>query len=110
MRTRETITEKAATAINELNKSALVLARQMKSGEHLKPVADKAVLSAQRKVRTWRKAYFARTSAFGHLPQLQEFHNSNLQEEVETANTRFRECVKAFCKGSRSEISRKLKL
>ncbi len=36
---RETITEKAVTAINELNKSALVLARQMKSGELNKPVA-----------------------------------------------------------------------
>ncbi len=36
MRMRETITEKAVTAINELNKSALVLARQMKSGERLR--------------------------------------------------------------------------
>jgi len=52
---RVTITEKAATAINELNESALVLAQQMKSGELNKPVADKAVLSAQRKVTTWRK-------------------------------------------------------
>ncbi len=101
---RETITEKAVTAINELNKSALVLARQMKSGELNKPVADKAVLSAQRKVTTWRKAYFARTSAFGHLPQLQEFHNSNLQEELETANTRFGKVLKHFAKAVGAEF------
>ncbi len=104
MRMRETITEKAATAINELNKSALVLARQMKSGELNKPVADKAVLSAQRKVTTWRKAYFARTSAFDHLPQLQEFHNSNLREELETANTRFGNVLKHFAKAVGAEF------
>ncbi len=104
MRMRETITEKAATAINELNKSALVLARQMKSGELNKPVADKAVLSAQRKVTTWRKAYFARTSAFDHLPQLQEFHNSNLQEELETANKRFGNVLKHFAKAVGAEF------
>ncbi len=58
----QSIIEKAIDAINELNKSALIFARQMKSGELNKPVADKAVLSAQRKVTTWRKAYFARLS------------------------------------------------
>jgi len=73
---RGTITEKAATAINELNKSALVLERQMKSGELNKPIADKAVISAQRKVRTWRKDFTA-----GEIYEIGQYYNELLSKQ-----------------------------
>ena len=54
---KKTITEKAVAAINELNKSALILARQMKSGEIDKTKGDKAYLSARRKLKTSAKVF-----------------------------------------------------
>ena len=93
---KEPISEKAVAAINELNHVALIMARQMKSGELDKPVADQAIFSAQRKVRVFRRAYFSRTSGFDHLPQLQEFHRSELGGELETANTRFGNVLKHY--------------
>ncbi|HSK72093.1 MAG TPA: hypothetical protein VK892_10390 [Pyrinomonadaceae bacterium] len=95
---KRTISEKATAAINELNKSALVLARQMKSGSIDIPAADKAIESATRKVKTFRRAYFARTTATEHLMQIEEFHRSGLQEEIETANKRFGKVLKRYAR------------
>lgn len=101
---KQTISEKAETAIVELNRAALLLARQMKSGNLDKPLADKSIFSANRKVRIWRKAYFARTSDLNHLPQLQEFHNADTQKELETANERFGRVLKHYAKAVGAEF------
>ncbi len=75
----------------------------MKSGELNKPLADKAIVSAQHKVKVFRRAYFARTNSFDHLPQLQEFHRSELGGELETANARFGNVLKRFAEAVGAE-------
>ncbi len=95
---KQPITEKAIDAINELNKAALILARQMKSGELDKAKGDVAYHSAHRKVKTFRRAYFNRTADFEHLKQLQEFDRSNLQDELDAANIRFGKVLKHYAK------------
>ncbi len=93
---KQTITENAINAINELNKAALIMARQMKPGELDKAKGDIAYLSAHRKVKTFRRAYFNRTADFEHLRQLQEFDRSDLPGEIETANKRFGKVLKHY--------------
>ncbi len=95
---KKTITEKAVTAINELNKAALIMARQMKSGEIDKVLADKAIFAAQRKTKTANNSYFARTDDASHLQQIREFHHSHMYEELETANKRFGKVLKHYAK------------
>jgi hypothetical protein len=92
---KKTISEKAVDAINELNKSALLMARQMKSGELDKTLGDKAYLSAHRKVKTWRKSQYA---DFGEWKQLDEFNCSDLEQELETANERYCKVLKHYAK------------
>jgi hypothetical protein len=95
---RKTITEKAVTAINELNKAALIMARQMKSGEIDKALADKSIFAAQRKSRTANNAYFARTDDASHLQQIREFHHLHMYEELEIAENRFNKVLKHYAK------------
>ncbi len=97
-----TIAEKAVAAINQLNKSALILARQMKSGELDKAKGDNAYQSAQRKTKTWRKSLFA---DFGELRQLDEFNRSDLEQELETANNRFGRVLKHYAKAVGASFS-----
>jgi hypothetical protein len=98
---KKTISEKAVDAVNELNKSALILARQMKSGELDKAKGDKAYLSAQRKMKTWRKSLFAK---FGEYRQLDEFNRSDLEQELETANERYDKVLRHYAKAVGAEF------
>ncbi len=100
-----TIVEKAENAIDELNQTALLLHRQMKSGEPDKETADKAICGATRKVKTFRRAYFARTTDFEHLRELQEFNISELDGELETANSRFGKVLKHYAKAVGADFS-----
>jgi hypothetical protein len=95
---KKTISEKAVDAINELNKTALLMARQMKNGELDKALGDKAYLSAQRKIKTWHNAYYSRTAAPYHLRQLREFDCSTLEKELETANERYGKVLRHYAK------------
>jgi dsDNA-specific endonuclease/ATPase MutS2 len=95
---KKTISEKAIDAINESNKSALVMARQMKSGELDKDLGDKAYSSAQRKFKTWRNAYFSRTDAENHLRERREFDRSTLEKELDTASERYGKVLRHYAK------------
>jgi hypothetical protein len=95
---KKTISEKAVDAVNELNKTALVMARQMKSGELDKALGDKAYLSAQRKVRTFRNSYFCRTATDNHLWELEDFDRSTLEKELEAANERYGKVLRHYAK------------
>ncbi len=95
---KKTISEKAIDAINESNKSALVMARQMKSGELDKALGDKAYSSAQRKYKTWKNAYFCRSAANNHLRELREFDISGLEKELETASERYGKVLRHYAK------------
>ncbi len=95
---KKTITENAVAANNELNKAALIMARQMKSGEIDKALADKAIFAAIRKTKTANNSYFARTSDTSHLQQIREFHHSHMYEELETAENRFGKVLKHYAK------------
>jgi hypothetical protein len=95
---KKTILEKAVAAINELNKSALIMARQMKNGELDKTLGDKAYLSAQRKIKTWRNAYLSRTDAPYHSRQLREFDCSLIEKELEIASERYGKVLKHYAK------------
>ncbi len=95
---KKTITEKAVAAINELNKAALIMARQMKSGEIDKPLADKSIFAAQRKSRTANNAYYARTDNASHSQQIREFDHFHMSEELETTENRFNKVLKHYAK------------
>ncbi len=95
---KKTISEKAIAAINELNKSALIMARQMKNGELDKALGDKAYLSAQRKVKTWKNSYFCRTATDNHFWELEDFDRSKLEKELETANERYGKVLRHYAK------------
>jgi hypothetical protein len=95
---KKTITEKAVDAVNELNKTALLMARQMKSGELDKALGDKAYLSAQRKVKTFRNSYFCRTATDSHLWELEDFDRSTLEKELEAANERYGKVLRHYAK------------
>ncbi len=98
------MTDKAIDAINELNKAALIMARQMKSGELDAATGDKVYLSAHRKVKAVRRNYFSRASDFEHLRQLEEFSRSDLESELETANDRFGKVLKHYAKAIGAEF------
>jgi hypothetical protein len=98
MHMKKTISEKAIDAINELNKSALTMARQMKNGELDKALGDKAYLSAQRKVKTWKKSYFCLTATDNHLWELEDFDRSALEKELETADDRYGKVLRHYAK------------
>jgi hypothetical protein len=95
---KKTISEKAIDAVNELNKTALLMARQMKSGELDKALGDKAYLSAQRKVRTFRNSYFCRTATDSHLWEFTTFRSSGLEKELEAANDRYGKVLRHYAK------------
>jgi uncharacterized protein YjgD (DUF1641 family) len=95
---KKTISEKAVDAANELNKTALLMARQMKSGELDKVLGDKAYLSAQRKVKTFRNSYFCRTATDNHLWELEDFNRSTLEKELEAANERYGKVLRHYAK------------
>jgi hypothetical protein len=93
---KQTIIEKAVEAINDLNSAAMLMHRQIKTGELDKSEGDIAYQSAHRKVKTFRRAYFSRTADFEHLNQLQEFNRSDLQGELDAANNRFGKVLKHY--------------
>jgi hypothetical protein len=97
----KTVTEKAIDAINELNKGALIMARQMKSGELDAATGDKAYLSAVGKLKTWSKSYF---SNFGDVSQIAEFEREGWEQEIETANERFGKVLKHYAKAVGAEF------
>jgi hypothetical protein len=95
---KKTISEKAIAAINELNTSALIMARQMKNGELDKALGDKAYLSAHRKVKTFHNSYFCRTATDNHLWELKDFDRSTLEKELETAYERYGKVLRHYAK------------
>jgi hypothetical protein len=101
---KQTVTEKAIDAINELNKSGLIMARQMKSGELDAATGDKAYLSAVGKLKAWSKSYF---SNFGDVSQIAEFEREGWEQEIETANDRFGKVLKHYAKAIGAEFNEK---
>ncbi|MCA1625045.1 MAG: hypothetical protein LC768_13645 [Acidobacteria bacterium] len=90
-----TISEKAVAAINQLNQTALLMHRQMESGELNPKAVDKAYNSAHRKVAIWQKSQYA---DFGAWTQLSEFHQSGLEQKLDEANERFGRVLKHYAK------------
>jgi hypothetical protein len=93
-----TIKQKAESAVDALDWAAVTMHRQMKSNELDQAKADKEIFSAQRKVGTFKNAYFARTLNITHLPQLREFHHSDLLTKIEIAYERFGRVLKHYAK------------
>jgi hypothetical protein len=100
---RLTITEKAVAAINQLNKSALILARQMKSGELDKPAADKVIFAAQRKSKSVCNSY-CRDDGEEHCRQVMEYIGSELHTEFNMVNNRFGKVLKHYAKAVGAEF------
>ncbi len=98
---KKTISEKAVEAINQLNQTALLMHKQMKSSEFNLQIADKAYLSAHRKVKSWRKSFFL---SFTNSQQMSEFNRSGLERELETANDRFGRVLKHYARAVGAEF------
>lgn len=86
---KKTISEKAKIAIAVLNTANLTMLAQIESGELDKPAADRLILSAQRKAKTFKNAYFFRGYDPKHPAQMDEFDRSGLYEEIEKAHNDF---------------------
>ena len=102
---KKTIEEKALAAINALNWSAVVMHRQMKSGELNQTAADKEITKAQRKAKAFKKLFFARTSKPEDFSHIQAFCGSDLEAEYKEASERFGKVLKHYAKavGARFE-------
>ena len=101
---KETILEKAEIAINELNQAALLMHRQMKSGELNKSIADKAIFRAQQKAKICSNAYFSRKYDPTLDREREEFNRLNMADEVTIANERFGRVLKHFAKAVGAEF------
>ncbi len=97
-----TISEKAVAAINQLNQTALLMHRQMVSGELSREVVDKAYRSARRKEAISLKSQFADFGAWG---QLDDFHRSGLESELDTARGRFDKVLKHYAKAVGADLT-----
>jgi hypothetical protein len=100
---KQTVTEKAIDAINELNKAGLIMARQMKSGELDKPSADKVIFAAQRKSKSVRNSY-CRDDGEEHCRQVMEYIGSELHTEFNMVNNRFGKVLKHYAKAVGAEF------
>ncbi len=98
-----TISEKVETAIDELNRAAMFMHRQMKSGELDKPSADKFIFAAQKKVKSIRNSY-CRDSGEAHCRQVMEFIGSELHTEFNMVNNRFGRVLKHYAKAVGAEF------
>jgi len=101
---RKTILQTSEIAIEKLNKTAVLMHRQMKSGNLDQETADKHISRAQRAVETFRRAYFRKTSDRDHLRQLIEADNLNAPGDVKTANDRFGRVLKHYAKAVGAEF------
>lgn len=101
---RKTILQTGETAIEKLNKTAVLMRRQMKSCELDQRTADKHILAAQKAAVSFRRAYFRRTPNPDHLLQLIEAHSSNLLDDVETAYNRFGRVLKHYAEAVGAEF------
>ena len=105
-----TIKQKAEIAIDELNSAAMLMHRQMKSGELNQPAADKAISTAQRKAKDVQTAYFKRASPENINEQFQqmfEFDQSELFDEFKMVYDRFGRVLKHYSEavGARFEVA-----
>lgn len=109
---QQTIKQKAEIAIDGLNYAAIVMHRQMKSGELNKAEADKYILRAQRKARATHNAYFSRKEHFDsasckeHLRQIAEFGQSELYDEFKHVYDRFGKVLKHYAQAVGAKFQR----
>ncbi len=96
-----TISEKAVAAINQFNQTAMLMHRQMESGELNPKAVDKAYNSAHRKMAIWRKSQYAEFGAGG---QVDQFNRSGLEFELDAANERFGRVLKHYAKAVGAEF------
>jgi hypothetical protein len=98
-----TISEKVETAIDELNRAAMFMHRQMKSGELDKAAADKVIFAAQKKSKSVRNSY-CRNAGEAHCRQVMEYIGSELHTEFNMVNNRFGKVLKHYAKAVGAEF------
>jgi hypothetical protein len=108
-RMKQTIVEKAEIAIGALNEAALLMHRQMKSGEIDKTEGDKYIFPAQKKAKAVQTAYFKRTTSEGtgeHRRQMTEFDQSGLFDDFKHTYDRFGKVLKHYAKAARAAFQK----
>lgn len=90
-----TIKEKAEIARDALNQAALVMTRQMESGELDKQAADVFIDAAERKAKACHNAYFAKNA---NLRQLEAARLENSIDELIAARDKFSATLKQYAK------------
>jgi hypothetical protein len=78
---KKTLLQKAQAAVAELNGAALLVNKQMETGELDKSAVEKSISAAMRKARRCQKLYF-----YGlDIRQMEEFTDANLDVEIDSS-------------------------
>lgn len=90
-----TIKEKAEIARDALNQAALVMTRQMESGELDKQAADVFIDDAEKKAKRCHNSYFSKNA---NLRQLEAARLENSIDELIAARDKFGAVLKNYAK------------
>jgi predicted nucleic acid-binding Zn-ribbon protein len=90
----KTLLQKAQVAVVELNGAALLVNKQMETGELDKSAVDKAISAAMRKAKRCQKLYFYGSD----IRQMREFTDADLDAEIDASIQRLNSVLIPYSK------------
>jgi CII-binding regulator of phage lambda lysogenization HflD len=90
----KTLSQKARVAVAELNGAALLVNKQMETGELDKSAVEKAISAAMRKAKRCQKLYFYGSD----IRQMTEFTDADLDAEIDASIRRLNSVLTPYSK------------
>jgi predicted nucleic acid-binding Zn-ribbon protein len=90
----KTLSQKARVAVAELNGAALLVNKQMETGELDKSAVEKTISAAMRKAKRCQKLYFHGSD----IRQMEEFTDADLDAEIDTSIRRLNSVLTPYSK------------
>ncbi len=90
----KTLSQKARVAVAELNGAALLVNKQMETGELDKSAVAKAISAAMRKAKRCQKLYFYGSD----IRQMTEFTDADLDAEIDASIRRLNSVLTPYSK------------
>jgi predicted nucleic acid-binding Zn-ribbon protein len=90
----KTLSQKARVAVAELNGAALLVNKQMETGELDKSAVEKTISAAMRKAKRCQKLYFYGSD----IRQMTEFTDADLDAEIDASIRRLNSVLTPYSK------------
>jgi predicted nucleic acid-binding Zn-ribbon protein len=90
----KTLLQKAQVAVVELNGAALLMNKQMETGELDESAVEKAISAAMRKAKRCQKLYFGGSD----IRQMEEFTDADLDTQIDASIQRLNSVSKHYSK------------